>query len=123
MEKRPIATSNAPAPAGPYTQAMLASDFVFVAGQRPANPKTGEIPSTIREQTIQCIENMEQILLAAGSSLDKIVSVHVYLSDLKNFSEMNEAYLKKFSQPYPARTTIGCSLRGIEVEIECIAMK
>ncbi len=119
--KKEIKTTNAPTPAGPYSQALVTGDFVFVAGQRPTHPATGEMASDIAGQTEQCIKNVEQILIAAGSSLANVVRSNVYLSDLSNFAPMNEVYSKMFPQPYPVRTTIGCQLRGILIEIEVIA--
>lgn len=124
IKKQQIVTENAPSPAGPYSQAIVAGDFVFVAGQRPANPKTNEIvEGGIAEQTEQVIKNIESVLKAAGSSLENCVSSRVFLSDIKNFSAMNEVYEKMMPKPYPARTTIECSLRNILVEIDVVALK
>ncbi len=121
--KQQIVTDKAPAPAGPYSQAIIAGDFVFVAGQRPQDPITGVIPADIKEQTRQCIENIRLVLEEAGSSLDKLVRSNVYLSDIKYFDEMNEVYRELIPAPYPARTTIGSQLRGILVEIEVMALR
>ena len=121
-EKKQITTANAPAPAGPYSQAIAAGGFVFVAGQRPQDPATGEIGETIQEQTRQVIKNLEAVLTAAGSSLDRVVRSTVYLSDIKNFAPMNEVYKEMMPQPFPARTTLGAQLRNILVEIDVIAV-
>ena len=121
-EKKQITTANAPAPAGPYSQAIAAGGFVFVAGQRPQDPATGEIGETIQEQTRQVIKNLEAVLTAAGSSLDRVVRSTVYLSDIKNFAPMNEVYKEMMPQPVPARTTLGAQLRNILVEIDVIAL-
>ena len=121
-EKKQIVTANAPSQAGPYSQAIVAGGFVFVAGQRPQDPATGEIGETIREQTRQVIQNLEAVLTAAGSSLEKVVRSTVYLSDIKNFAPMNEVYKEMMPQPYPARTTFGAQLRNILVEIDVIAL-
>lgn len=121
-EKKQITTENAPAPAGPYSQAIAAGGFVFVAGQRPQDPATGEIGETIQEQTRQVIKNLEAVLTAAGSSLDRVVRSTVYLSDIKNFAPMNEVYKEMMPQHFPARTTLGAQLRNILVEIDVIAL-
>lgn len=123
MEKKQIITANAPSPAGPYSQGIAVDRFVFVAGQRPADPKTGEIAEGIAAQTRQVVENLASVLEAAGSSLEDVVRSTVYLSDIKYFAEMNAVYEKLMPKPYPARTTIGTQLRGILVEIDVIAIK
>lgn len=123
MEKKQIITANAPSPAGPYSQGIAVDRLVFVAGQRPADPKTGEIAEGIAAQTRQVIENLASVLEAAGSSLEDVVRSTVYLSDIKYFAEMNAVYEKLMPKPYPARTTIGTQLRGILVEIDVIAIK
>lgn len=123
MEKKQIITANAPSPAGPYSQGIAVDRFVFVAGQRPADPKTGEIAEGIAAQTRQVIENLASVLEAAGSGLEDVVRSTVYLSDIKYFAEMNAVYEKLMPKPYPARTTIGTQLRGILVEIDVIAIK
>lgn len=123
MNKTEIKTSNAPSPAGPYSQGIVAGDFVFVAGQRPVNPATGEIPADIQGQTRQVIRNIEAILAEHGCTLADVVRAGAYLSDLKNFAAMNEVYREMFPKPYPARTCIGTQLRGILVEIDVIAYK
>lgn len=120
--KKVVNTSKAPNPAGPYSQAVIADKFVFVAGQTPRNPETGQVSEDIKEQTRQCIKNVEAILLEAGSSLENIVRADVYLSDMKYFSEMNEVYNQMIPSPYPSRTTVGVELRGIMVEITVVAL-
>jgi 2-iminobutanoate/2-iminopropanoate deaminase len=124
IEKKQIFTENAPSPAGPYSQGIIAGQFVFVAGQRPADPKTNQIvEGGIEEQTAQVIKNLEGILKASGSSLDRCVSSRVFLSDIKDFSAMNSVYEKMMPKPYPVRTTTQCTLRDILVEIDVIALK
>ncbi|TXJ46834.1 RidA family protein [Brachyspira pilosicoli] len=122
-KKIEIHTDNSPQPAGPYSQCILAGDFVFVAGQRPENPITKEIPNDIKLQTKQCIENIKSILEEAGSSLENVVKSNVYLSDIKYFNDMNEIYSSLFPKPFPTRTTIGVNLRNILVEIEVMALR
>ena len=123
MNKTEIKTVNAPAPAGPYSQGLVAGDYIFVAGQRPVDPVTGEIPGDIAGQTRQVIKNIQAILAEHGCTLADVVRAGAYLSDLKNFGAMNEVYCEMFPRPYPARTCIGTQLRGILVEIDVIAYK
>lgn len=118
-----IRTSNAPSPAGPYSQGILAGKLVFVAGQRPQDPVTGEIKKDIKEQTRQVIENIKAILKESNCTLQEVVRTTVYLSDIKYFDEMNSVYREMFSEPFPVRTTMGVQLRGIDVEIDAIAYK
>ena len=118
-----ITTQNAPSPAGPYSQGIIGGDFVFTAGQRPQDPVTGEIPKDIQGQTRQVIKNIEAILKESGCTLKDVVRTTVYLSDIKYFDEMNSVYREMFSEPFPVRTTMGVQLRGIDVEIDAIALK
>ena len=118
-----ISTKNAPSPAGPYSQGIITENYVFTAGQRPQDPITGEIKKDIKDQTRQVIKNIESILKESGCSLEDVVRTTVYLSDIKYFDEMNSVYKEMFSEPFPTRTTIGVQLRGIDVEIDAIALK
>jgi 2-iminobutanoate/2-iminopropanoate deaminase len=121
-----VFTEQAPKPMGPYSQAIVEGDFVFVAGQGPINPGTGRRESgDVRAETTRVFENLRAILLAAGSSLDDVLKCNVYLRDINDFAVMNEVYETFFSKPFPARTTIqaGALPGGIAVEIECIARK
>ena len=124
--RQAIETSKAPKPIGPYSQAIVEGDFIFLAGQGPTNPETGKVElDNVTTETKRTFENMKAVLEAAGSSLDKVVKCNVYLRDIKDFAAMNEVYKTMFQQPYPARTTIqaGALPGGIAVEIECIARK
>lgn len=123
MNKTEIRTDKAPAPAGPYSQAIIAGDYIFVAGQRPMDPETGIIPDGIHAQTRQVIQNIRSILAEYDCTLADVVRSGAYLSDLSNFGKMNEVYSEMFPKPFPARTCIGTSLRGILVEIDVIAYK
>ncbi len=124
MEKKEqIVTEKAPSPAGPYSQGIVADRFVFVSGQRPVDPATGEMKQGIKEQTRQVITNIQSVLKEAGCSLDDIVRTTVYLSDISYFNEMNEVYKEMMPKPFPARTTFGTQLRGILIEIDAIALK
>ncbi len=121
-----IVTEKAPKPLGPYSQAIIEGDFIFLAGQGCANPKTGKLElGDVGSETKRTFENLRAVLEAAGSSLDDVVKCNVYLRDINDFAAMNEVYQTFFSAPFPARTTIqaGALPGGIAVEIECIARK
>jgi 2-iminobutanoate/2-iminopropanoate deaminase len=121
-----VLTEKAPKPLGPYSQAIIEGDFIFVAGQGCTNPLTGKLErGDVRSETKQVFANLEAILQAAGSSLGDVVKCNVYLRDINDFAAMNEVYATYFSAPFPARTTIqaGALPGGIAVEIECIAKK
>ncbi|MBL9208903.1 MAG: RidA family protein [Opitutaceae bacterium] len=122
--RTPVTTKNAPSPSAPYSQAIIQDGFVFVSGQGPIDPATGQyVKSDIRSETRRVFDNIGAILAAAGSSFDKVVKVNVYLRDIGDFAAMNEVYATIFTAPYPARTTIqaGALPRGFGVEIECVA--
>jgi len=122
--RKAVQTDKAPKPVGPYSQAIVEGDFIFVAGQGPVNPGTGSLElGDARSETKRVFENMKAILQAAGSSLEQVVKCNVYLRDINDFAAMNEVYQTYFSRPFPARTTIqaGALPGGIAVEIECIA--
>jgi 2-iminobutanoate/2-iminopropanoate deaminase len=121
-----VTTDKAPRPIGPYSQAIIEGDLLFLAGQGPIDPATGETNlGDIASQTRRTLENVKAILEAAGSSLDKVVRCNVYLKDIGDFAAMNEVYARAFIAPYPARTTIqaGALPGGIAVEIECVARR
>ena len=124
--RKAIMTGKAPKPIGPYSQAIVEGDFIFVSGQGPINPQTGQLElGDARSETKRVFENMRAILEAAGSSLDHVVKCNVYLREIKDFAAMNEVYQTYFTAPFPARTTIqaGALPGGIAVEIECVAKK
>ena len=118
-----VSTPRAPAPGGPYAQAICAGSTVYLSGQRPVDPATGAIPGRFAEQANTVLGNLMQVLSAAGSSAAQIVKVTAYLADLSCFDEFNGIYEQYFSPPYPARTTIGARLRGILIEIDAIAVR
>jgi 2-iminobutanoate/2-iminopropanoate deaminase len=108
--------------AGPYSHAVIANGFVYVAGQGPADPKTGVVPDAFAEQVRQTLRNVQTILKGAGADFKDVVKVNAYLSDLTRFAEYNVIYKEFFTSEPPARTTIGCQLFGIQVEIDCVAV-
>lgn len=121
-----VVTEKAPKPVGPYSQAVLEGDFIFVAGQGPINPETGLLElGDARSETKRVFENIRAILQAAGSSLDHVLKCNVYLRDINDFAAMNEVYATFFTAPFPARTTIqaGALPGRIAVEIEVIAKR
>lgn len=124
--RHPVVTEKAPKPIGPYSQAIIEGDFLFVSGQGCSNPLTGKLElGDARSETRRTFENIRAILQAAGSSLDDVLKCNVYLRDINDFAAMNEVYQTFFAAPFPARTTIqaGALPGGIAVEIECIARK
>lgn len=120
-----IATPNAPAAIGPYSQAIEANGLVYCSGQLPINPATGAMPEGIKEQTRQSLLNAQAILRAAGLDLCHVVKTTVLLSDIANFGAMNEVYAELFSAPFPARSAFAVRdlPKGALVEIECIAAR
>lgn len=108
----------------PVSTAIRAGDFIFCAGQVPVNPETGEPElGTTASETRRVLAQITTVLESAGSSLDKVVKVNVFLSDLKDLEEMNQVYREFFPKDPPARSTVGVQLaKGFKVEIECIAL-
>ena len=124
MKNTQIATELAPAAIGPYAQGIKAGGMVFVSGQIPVNPATGELVTDIAAATKQSLSNLAAVLQAAGCSMDQVVKTTVFLSDLKNFAAMNEVYAEFFKVNPPARSTVevGGLPKGAVVEIEAIAV-
>lgn len=111
-----------PPPAGPYSPAVRAGDFVFVSGQVPKDPATGLlVGTTVEEQSRQTLTNLERALRAAGATLGDVVSVIVYLADEEDWGAFNGVYKSVFQPPYPSRTAVGAGLRGILVEVSAVA--
>jgi 2-iminobutanoate/2-iminopropanoate deaminase len=125
MAKYVIQTTKGAAPQGAYSQGWRAGDFIFVTGTGPVDPNTGKLSgSSIEEQTELVISNMESVLAADGASLADVVKVTVHLSDPALFGRYNTVYARRFSRPYPVRTTVGSdlsSLPGMLIEADCIA--
>lgn len=123
--KEIVATADAPAAIGPYSQAMKAGGFLFVSGQIPLDPKSGElVAGSIAEQTRQVMENLRAVLAAAGLGLDRVVKTTIYLASLDDFATVNAIYGEYFAGEPPARATVEVSRlpRGARVEIEAIAL-
>ena len=122
--RQPIATSEAPAAIGPYSQAIRSGHLLFVSGQIPLDPATGQlITGGIGDQTHRVFKNLEAILRAAGGSFQHVVKTTVYLADMAEFAAMNEIYATYFPAPAPARATIQAAAlpRNVRVEIDLIA--
>ena len=123
--KQVIATTNAPGAIGPYSQAIDAGQFIFVSGQIPVNPATGEIPEGITAQARQSMANVKAVLEAAGLTMDNIVKTTVFLADMSLFVPMNEVYAEAFSAPFPARSAVAVKElpKQVLLEVEVIAAK
>lgn len=126
-ELRTISTDKAPAAMGPYSQAIIAGDLIFCAGQLGIDPATRQIVSgDIKAQTRRVLDNLAAVLEAAGSSLDRVTKTTVFLEDISEFAAMNEVYAERFGAHRPARSTVQVAKlpgTGGRVEIECIAMR
>lgn len=124
--KEVIATKDAPAAIGPYSQAVRSGNMVFVAGQLPIDPKTGQLNTgTDEQQVAQVLENIKAILAADGMTMDNVVSTTVFVRDLDNFAKLNAVYGTYFKDKPPARATIQAARlpRDVAVEISAIAIK
>ncbi|WP_289735406.1 Rid family detoxifying hydrolase [Paramuribaculum intestinale] len=123
--KKQIATTAAPAAIGPYSQAIDLGNMVFISGQIPVNPATGEIPEGIKDQTAQSIANIKAILAEAGLTIDNVVKTTVFLADMADFTAMNEVYAESFTAPFPARSAVAVRElpKQVLVEIETIAVR
>lgn len=119
-------TTQAPAAIGPYSQAIEANGTIYVSGQLPINPATGEFAEGgIKELTAQSLTNIKNILAEAGLTMANVVKTSVFLADMADFAEMNEVYAQFFSAPFPARSAVAVKTlpKNARVEIECIAVK
>ncbi|MFP7492721.1 RidA family protein [Terribacillus saccharophilus] len=120
-----IQTDKAPQAIGPYSQAVETAGTVYISGQIPLDPATGEMPDTIEEQTDQVMKNLTAILEEANLSFDQVVKTTIFLTSLDDFTAVNEVYGRHLSEPYPARATVEISKlpKGAKVEIEAIAVR
>lgn len=124
--KKIIFTEKAPAAIGPYSQAVEVNGMVFLSGQIPVNPATGEVvEGGVKEQTTQVFENIKNVLSEAGLTTDNVVKTTVFLADMSLFAEMNEVYAQYFDGAFPARSAVAVKAlpKGALVEIECIAVR
>lgn len=123
--KREIGTEKAPKAIGPYSQAIAANGFVFVSGQIPIDPATGELViGSVEDQARRVFANIAAVLEAAGSSFDKVVKSTVFLQDMNDFARMNAVYAEFFKAPYPARAAVQVARlpRDVRIEVEVIAL-
>jgi 2-iminobutanoate/2-iminopropanoate deaminase len=126
MATRVIKTTGAPAPIGPYNQAIEAGGFIFISGQIAIVPETGELQlSSIEEETLQVLKNLEAILKEAGSGFTQVVKTTIFLSDMAHFSIVNHLYAQYFEKDFPARETVAVKTlpKSVNVEISMIAYK
>ncbi|MDO4781835.1 MAG: RidA family protein [Capnocytophaga felis] len=123
--KRIIFTENAPAPIGPYNQATLAGNTLYVSGQIPVDPKTNEVVKGIEAATVQVMENLKAVLEAAGATFENVVKTTIFLADMNQFGEVNAVYGRYFDEKTaPARETVQVANlpKFVEVEISCVAV-
>jgi 2-iminobutanoate/2-iminopropanoate deaminase len=119
--KRAIETDQAPAPIGPYSQAVEADGVLYCSGQVPLDPATGElVDGGIAEQARRCLENLDAVCRAAGARLEDAARIGIYVTDMALFAELNEVYASLFSEPFPVRTTVGVASlpKGALVEMD-----
>jgi len=124
MERKIISTDKAPKAIGAYSQAVVAGNFVFVSGQIGFTPAGELVGDKVEEQAKQAMQNIQAILQAAGTSLDKAVKFTIFLSDINDFAKVNEVYASFFEKDYPARAALEVARlpKDVRVEIECIAL-
>lgn len=117
-----ICTTDAPEALGPYSQAIMAGDCLYISGQLGLDPLTGMLPDLFDEQAARVFENLRAIAEASELSLDQTVKLTIYLTDLDNFSALNELMAKKFKEPYPARACVEANSlpRGAKIEVDAI---
>jgi 2-iminobutanoate/2-iminopropanoate deaminase len=125
VRKKVIQTDKAPKAIGPYSQAIQAGNMIFLSGQIPIDPKTGELTGgDIRQQTQQVLENIKGLLESQGLGMEDVIKVTIFLKDMGNFNQVNEVYAAYFSSSPPARSTVEVAKlpRNVEIEIEAIAL-
>ena len=123
MPRQPVATDSAPAAIGPYSQAVRSGNQVFLSGQIPLDPSTGQlVEGDIATQSRRVFDNLAAVCAAAGGSLEQVVRVGIYLMDLADFAAVNAVMAEYFTAPYPARSTVQVSglPRGARVEVDAI---
>lgn len=124
MSKSIIRTEQSPAAIGPYNQGIVAGGFLFTSGQLPINPVSGQVASSVEEQTVQVLDNLKAIVEAAGSGMEKVVKCTVYLQNFSDFDVMNKIYATYFPINSPARATVEVSkmAKNAMVEIDAVAI-
>lgn len=114
--------ADVPLPAGAYSPAVRAGDFIYVSGQVPKDLRTGAlVGDTVEEQAVQVLSNLREVLAAAGASLHDVVAATIYLTNEQDWASVNDLWKASFSAPYPSRTTVGARLRGILIEVSAVA--
>jgi 2-iminobutanoate/2-iminopropanoate deaminase len=119
--RRPVETEGAPAPIGPYSQAVVADGVLYCSGQVPLDPVTGElVEGGVAEQARRCLESLDAVCRAAGTQLSEAARIGIYLTDMARFAELNDVYASFFSEPFPVRTTVGVAAlpKGALVEMD-----
>lgn len=122
MNKQVITSEQAPAAIGPYSQAIKVGNTVYLSGQIPLDPGTMEVVEGFEAQVCQVFDNLQAVAEAAGGTLQDIVKLNIYLTDLNNFTAVNEIMARYFKQPYPARAAVGVAAlpKGVPVEMDGI---
>jgi 2-iminobutanoate/2-iminopropanoate deaminase len=125
MKRTPVVTTKAPGAIGPYSQGIALGELVFVSGQTPLRADGAMAEGGVAEHTEQCLNNIREVLIAAGLTMNDVVKTTVFMTDLGRFGEMNEVYAKHFRAPFPARSTVQVSAlpKGADVEIEAVAAR
>jgi len=119
--RRPVETEGAPAPIGPYSQAVVADGVLYCSGQVPLDPATGElVDGGVAEQARRCLESLDAVCRAAGTRLSEAARIGIYLTDMDLFGDLNEVYASFFSEPFPVRSTVGVAAlpKGAMVEMD-----
>lgn len=125
MSKEVISSANAPKAIGPYSSALKVGDMLFVSGQIPVDPATGNMPSDIAAQAEQSLKNLKALVEEAGYTLADAVKTTVFLADIADFAKVNEIYASFFTTPYPTRSCVAVKdlPKGARIEVECICVK
>jgi len=126
MTRDALSSADAPRAVGPYSQAVVSGDHVFLSGQTPIDPTTGAlVDADVAGQAQRCFDNLAAVLTAAGLGFDDVVKVNVYLTSMEDFAAMNAVYARQFGEPFPARTTVAVAALplGARIEIELVARR